>query len=35
VDVLDGTPPLDIKPYGPGFDVRSDMRYGWYDRSFL
>jgi len=30
VDVLDGTPLLDIKPYVPDFDVRTDVRTGWY-----
>jgi tRNA-Thr(GGU) m(6)t(6)A37 methyltransferase TsaA len=30
VDMLDGTPLLDIKPYVPEFDVRSDVRTGWY-----
>lgn len=30
VDVLDGTPLLDIKPYLPDFDVRTDVRTGWY-----
>jgi tRNA-Thr(GGU) m(6)t(6)A37 methyltransferase TsaA len=30
VDVLDGTPLLDIKPYVPEFDVRSETRTGWY-----
>jgi tRNA (adenine37-N6)-methyltransferase len=30
VDVLDGTPLLDIKPYVPDFDVRADVRTGWY-----
>jgi tRNA-Thr(GGU) m(6)t(6)A37 methyltransferase TsaA len=31
VDVLDGTPLLDIKPYVPDFDVRTnDVRVGWY-----
>jgi tRNA-Thr(GGU) m(6)t(6)A37 methyltransferase TsaA len=30
IDVLDGTPLLDIKPYIPEFDVRSDVRTGWY-----
>ncbi len=29
VDVLDGTPLLDIKPYVPEFDQRSDVRTGW------
>ena len=32
VDVLDGTPLLDIKPYVPDFDVRSDVRTGWYEQ---
>jgi tRNA-Thr(GGU) m(6)t(6)A37 methyltransferase TsaA len=31
VDVLDGTPLLDIKPYVPDFDVRTDVRTGWYE----
>jgi tRNA (adenine37-N6)-methyltransferase len=31
VDMLDGTPLLDIKPYVPDFDVRIDTRNGWYD----
>ena len=30
VDVLDNTPLLDIKPYVPDFDVRTDVRVGWY-----
>ena len=30
VDVLDGTPLLDIKPYVPDFDVRTDTHTGWY-----
>ena len=29
-DMLDGTPLLDIKPYVPEFDVRTDVRTGWY-----
>ncbi len=29
VDVLDGTPVLDIKPYVPEFDARTDVRTGW------
>jgi tRNA (adenine37-N6)-methyltransferase len=29
VDVLDGTPLLDIKPYVPEFDVRTPARTGW------
>lgn len=32
VDVLDGTPLLDIKPYIPDFDIRTeDVRIGWYE----
>jgi tRNA-Thr(GGU) m(6)t(6)A37 methyltransferase TsaA len=30
VDMLDGMPLLDIKPYVPEFDVRGDVRTGWY-----
>ncbi len=30
VDVLDGTPLLDIKPYVPDFDVFTHVRTGWY-----
>jgi tRNA-Thr(GGU) m(6)t(6)A37 methyltransferase TsaA len=30
VDVLDGTPLLDIKPYVPDFDVRTEVHTGWY-----
>jgi tRNA-Thr(GGU) m(6)t(6)A37 methyltransferase TsaA len=29
MDVIDGTPLLDIKPYVPRFDGRTDARYGW------
>jgi len=29
VDVVDGTPLLDIKPYVPSFDDRSEARIGW------
>lgn len=29
LDVLDGTPLLDIKPYVPAFDVRQATRVGW------
>jgi hypothetical protein len=31
VDVLDGTPLLDIKPYVPDFDARENIRVGWFD----
>ena len=30
VDMLDGTPLLDIKPYVPEFDVRTVDKPGWY-----
>jgi tRNA-Thr(GGU) m(6)t(6)A37 methyltransferase TsaA len=30
IDVLDGTPLLDIKPYVPEFDVRLETQTGWY-----
>jgi tRNA-Thr(GGU) m(6)t(6)A37 methyltransferase TsaA len=30
LDLLDGTPILDIKPYVPEFDARGDARSGWY-----
>lgn len=30
VDVVDGTPLLDIKPYVPQFDVRATERIGWF-----
>ena len=34
VDIVDGTPLLDIKPYVPGFDAVEDARIGWLaDRS--
>lgn len=29
LDILDGTPLLDIKPYVPEFDFRPDARSGW------
>ena len=29
VDIIDGTPLLDIKPYVPDFDIRSVERIGW------
>lgn len=31
VDMLNGTPLLDIKPYVPDFDHRTDIRCGWLD----
>jgi tRNA-Thr(GGU) m(6)t(6)A37 methyltransferase TsaA len=33
VDMLDGTPLLDIKPYMPEFDAYPDSRAGWLDSS--
>jgi tRNA (adenine37-N6)-methyltransferase len=32
VDMLDGTPVLDIKPYLPDFDSHPDARTGWFER---
>jgi len=32
VDILDGTPLLDIKPYAPAFDVFEVGRTGWLDK---
>ncbi len=31
VDMLDGTPLLDMKPYVPPFDDRANVRIGWYE----
>ena len=31
VDVLDGTPLLDTKPYVPDFDARLETQTGWYE----
>lgn len=33
VDILDGTPLLDLKPYVPEFDLPVDARVGWLERS--
>ena len=33
MDILDGTPLLDIKPYVPKFDAFTNSRAGWCDRS--
>jgi tRNA (adenine37-N6)-methyltransferase len=33
VDILDGTPLLDIKPYVPEFDHQSDVRVGWLENA--
>ena len=32
VDIVDGTPLLDIKPYVPEFDVREVERIGWLEK---
>jgi len=29
VDIVDGTPILDIKPYVPEFDSQADVKTGW------
>jgi len=29
IDVLDGTPLIDIKPYIPRFDLKENVRIGW------
>ena len=34
VDVLDGTPVLDIKPYVKQFDIRDNIVSGWVDKHF-
>jgi len=34
VDMLDGTPVLDIKPYVKYFDSRDGVRSGWLDKHF-
>ena len=33
IDVLDGTPLLDIKPYVPVFDSHGEVRIGWLERN--
>jgi tRNA (Thr-GGU) A37 N-methylase len=33
VDVIDGTPLLDIKPYVPEFDVCKVDRFGWIEKN--
>jgi tRNA-Thr(GGU) m(6)t(6)A37 methyltransferase TsaA len=32
IDVLDGTPLLDIKPYVPGFDICKASKIGWMNK---
>jgi tRNA-Thr(GGU) m(6)t(6)A37 methyltransferase TsaA len=33
VDILDGTPLIDIKPYVPEFDAQGKVRTGWLDKA--
>ena len=33
VDILDGTPLLDIKPYVPDFDAPTEVRTGWLEET--
>ena len=33
VDILDGTPLLDIKPYVPEFDEQTEVRTGWLEEA--
>jgi tRNA-Thr(GGU) m(6)t(6)A37 methyltransferase TsaA len=33
VDIVDGTPIFDIKPYVPQFDVRDETRIGWLEKN--
>ena len=33
VDIIDGTPLLDIKPYVPEFDIRKVTKNGWLERN--
>ncbi len=33
VDIVDGTPLLDIKPYVPDFDSREDNKIGWLEKN--
>jgi tRNA (adenine37-N6)-methyltransferase len=32
IDLLDGTPVLDVKPYVPAFDVFAAERIGWLEQ---
>lgn len=34
VDILDGTPLLDIKPFSPRIDHREKVRTGWMEKAF-
>ena len=32
IDIVDGTPLLDIKPYVPQFDEKEDIKIGWLEK---
>ena len=32
IDIIDGTPLLDIKPFVPAFDVRKAHKMGWFEK---
>ncbi|MCK4722476.1 MAG: SAM-dependent methyltransferase, partial [Dehalococcoidia bacterium] len=32
IDIVDGTPLLDIKPYVPQFDIREVTKTGWLEK---
>lgn len=34
IDVLNGTPLIDIKPYVPGFDATEVTKLGWLDKNY-
>jgi len=33
VDIIEGTPLLDIKPYVPEFDIREAKKRGWLEKN--
>jgi len=33
IDIIDGTPLLDVKPYVPDFDVRNIEKFGWLEHN--
>lgn len=33
IDIIDGTPLLDIKPFVPAFDVRKADKIGWFEKA--
>ncbi|MCD6520493.1 MAG: SAM-dependent methyltransferase, partial [Anaerolineae bacterium] len=33
IDIVDGTPLLDVKPYVPEFDIHPVERVGWLERN--